>query len=221
MSVRRERLKVYDMTCTSCEKRIERSVKQLNGVVDVKANFKGQYAVLEFDDELCDLNQIKATIHRVGYSTDNGKTFKLIGIVIIVAAIVLLGINTGNFNMEDHLKNASYAVLFTVGVITSLHCVGMCGGIMLSQTIRKESKNKFESMKPSLLYNLGRVVAYTIIGGIIGAIGSVFALSLTAKAGLQIFAGVFMIMMGFNMAGYNFFRKFQLKVPASIMKTTA
>lgn len=218
MSMKKERLKVYDMTCTSCEKRIERAVKKLNGIVNVKANFSGQYTDLEFDDELCDIEQIKAAINRVGYSTENGKGFKFIGIIIVVAAIVLLGINTGSFNMEDKLKNASYAVLFVVGVISSLHCVGMCGGIMLSQTIGKASKNKFEAMKPAILYNLGRVTSYTILGGIVGAVGSVIALSLTAKAALQIFAGVFMVIMGFNMAGFKAFRKIQIKIPTPACK---
>jgi sulfite exporter TauE/SafE/plastocyanin domain-containing protein/copper chaperone CopZ len=215
MSMKMIKLKVFDMTCTSCEKRIERSVKKLDGVQNVKANFSGQFAEIEYDDELCNLGKIKETINRVGYSTENSPGYKLIGILIIAAAIVLLGINTGSFNMDEKLQNASYAVLFLVGLITSLHCVGMCGAIMLSQTIAKESEGKFASIKPALLYNLGRVTAYTILGGIIGAIGSVIALSLTAKAGLQLFAGLFMIIMGFNMAGFRAFRKFQIKLPAA------
>ncbi|EKN69848.1 heavy metal transporter [Neobacillus bataviensis LMG 21833] len=218
MGIRKERIKVYNMTCISCEKRIERTVKKIHGVINVKANFTGQFADVEFNDEICSMNQIKAAINHAGYSTENGKGFKVIGIIIVSAAILLLGINTGSFNMEDKLKNASYAVLFIVGLITSLHCVGMCGGIMLSQTIGKESKNKFEAIKPAILYNLGRVTAYTIIGGIVGAIGSVFALSLTTKSTMQILAGVFMIMMGFNMAGFKAFRKVQFKLPASVIK---
>ena len=213
MSIKRENIKVYEMTCTSCENRVERTVKKLDGVLDVKASFSGQFAEIEFDDHFCDLKKIKNAIQSVGYSTESPKDFKIIGIIIAVAAVVLLGINTGNYDMESHLNNASYAVLFVVGVITSIHCVGMCGGIMLSQSIGKESMNKFEAIKPALLYNAGRVIAYTILGGVIGAIGSVFALSLTAKAALQLFAGVFMIMMGFNMAGFKVFRKFQIKLP--------
>jgi sulfite exporter TauE/SafE/plastocyanin domain-containing protein/copper chaperone CopZ len=213
MSLIKERIKVYEMTCTSCEKRVERTVKKLDGVLDVQASFSGQFAEIEYDDLICDVRKIKKAIESVGYSTESPKDFKFIGIMIAVAAIVLLGINSGNYDMESQLNNASYAVLFVVGVITSIHCVGMCGGIMLSQSIGKESKNKFDAIKPALLYNAGRVVAYTVLGGVIGAIGSVFALSLTAKAGLQLFAGVFMIMMGFNMAGFMAFRKFQIKLP--------
>lgn len=219
MSVKRVRLKVYEMTCSSCEKRVERTVKKLEGVKNVQASFSGQFADIEFDEDQCTLSLLKDAIRQAGYSTDGSKGYKFIGIFIIVAAIVLLGINTGSFNMEEKLNSASYAVLFVVGLITSLHCVGMCGGIMLSQTIGKEKNNRWDAVKPSLLYNLGRVTAYTIIGGVIGAIGSVFSLSLAAKAGLQIFAGAFMMIMGFNMAGFRLFRKLHLKLPAFACKT--
>ncbi|MEH7009854.1 sulfite exporter TauE/SafE family protein [Neobacillus niacini] len=218
MSIKRESIKVYEMTCTSCVKRVERTVIKLDGVLNVKASFSGQFADIEFDDELCSIKKIKAAIQSVGYSIEKSNDYKFIGILIAVAAVVLLGVNSGNYDMEAQLNNASYAVLFVIGIITSIHCVGMCGGIMLSQSIGQESKNKFEAIKPALLYNAGRVIAYTILGGVIGAIGSVIALSLTVKAGLQLFAGVFMIMMGFNMAGFKAFRKFQIKLPTAACK---
>lgn len=206
------------MTCTSCEKRVERSLNKLSGLFKVKASFSGQFADIEYEDELCSLNQIKSAIKSAGYTTEESKDYKFIGVLVVVIAVVLLGMNTGGFDMEAKLTNASYGVLFVVGVLTSIHCVGMCGGIMLSQSLKKESKNKFEAIKPAILYNLGRVISYSILGGIVGAIGSVFSLSITAQAGLQIFAGVFMIMMGLNMAGFSAFRKFQIKLPAAVCK---
>ncbi len=213
MGIKREKIKVYEMTCTSCENRVERAIKQLEGVKNAEASYSGQYAVVEYDDNLCNLNKIKAAIRNAGYSTQSSNDYKFMGILIVVAAVVLLGLKTSGFDMESKLTNASYAVLFIVGVLTSLHCVGMCGGIMLSQSLSKESRNKFEAIQPALLYNTGRVISYTILGGLIGALGSVFSLSIVAKAAMQIFAGVFMIMMGFNMAGFSAFRKFQIKLP--------
>ncbi|WP_318507381.1 sulfite exporter TauE/SafE family protein [Bacillus sp. T3] len=218
MSIRKEKIKVYGMTCTSCEKRVERSLNKLSGLFKVKANFSGQFAEIEYEEELCSLSEIKDAVKRAGYTTESSKDFKFIGILVVVIAVALLGMNTSGFNMDAKLTNASYAVLFMVGILTSIHCVGMCGGIMLSQSLKTESKNKFDAMKPALFYNLGRVVSYTILGGIVGAIGSVFSLSLTAQAGMQIFAGMFMIMMGFNMAGFSAFRKFQIKLPAAVCK---
>lgn len=216
--VKKEKIKVYDMTCTSCEARVEKAVLNTEGVISVKASFSGQYAEIEFDNESCSIDKIKEEINKSGYSTKKSKDNQFIGILIIVAAIVMLGFNTAGFDMESMLSNASYAVLFIAGLLTSIHCVGMCGGIMLSQTVRNESSTKFEAMKPSLLYNAGRVISYTILGGIIGAVGSVFSLSFKSKAAVQIIAGIFMIMMGLNMSGFSLFRKFQIKLPKSFCK---
>jgi len=213
MSIKKEKIKIFEMTCTSCENRVEKAVRQLEGVIYAKASYSGQYMEIEYDDDLCGMNNIKDAVKNAGYSTEGSKDCKFMGILIIAVGVVLLGLKTGGFDMEAKLTNASYAVLFIVGVLTSLHCVGMCGGIMLSQSLSKESKNRFEAIRPALLYNIGRVISYTILGGLIGALGSVFTLSIAAKAAVQIFAGAFMIIMGLNMAGFSAFRKFQIKLP--------
>ncbi|BCN31084.1 urease accessory protein UreH domain-containing protein [Anaeromicropila herbilytica] len=215
MRTKKEVIKVYDMTCTSCEARIERAVNKLDGVIKAKASFANQTLEIEYDTSICSTDQIKASIVTAGYRTESSGRYKIAGIFIMVAAIFLIGNSNSGVDMTSKLNGASYFMLFIVGALTSIHCVGMCGGIMLSQSINKESKRRYDSIKPALFYNAGRVVAYTVIGGIVGAIGSVFALSITVKAGLQIFAGIFMIMMGLNMSGYGLFRKFNVKLPWS------
>lgn len=50
--------------------------------------------------------------------------------------------------------------------------------------------NKLAKLKPSLMYNSGRVISYTIIGGIVGALGSVVSFSGTAKGIVAILSGV-------------------------------
>ncbi|MCR1951650.1 sulfite exporter TauE/SafE family protein [Clostridium sp. DSM 100503] len=216
MGIKREKIKVYEMTCTSCEKRIENTVKKINGVISAKANYTKETLDIEYDTDLCNLDEIKKAINKAGYSTESSSNLGTIGILVIIFIILILGFRTSGFDMESKLNNASYAFLFIVGIFTSIHCVGMCGGIMLSQSLSfaKESKSKLESIKPSLLYNIGRVISYTILGGIIGGIGSIFSLSITAKAFIQIFAGIFMIIMGLNISGFKLFRKFSIKIPS-------
>lgn len=218
MSIRKEKIKVYDMTCTSCEHAVEKSVKKLKGVLHVKASYNKQLAEIEYDDALCDLSQIKIAIKSAGYSTENSTPFNLLGILIVAAAVILLGLNTAGFDMGNQLTNASYAVLFMIGILNSIHCVGMCGGILLSQSLSKFNNNPFEAMQPTLLYNFGRVISYTILGGVIGAIGSALSLSILVKSALQIFAGLFMIIMGLNMMGFVAFRKFHIRLPRGTCK---
>ncbi|MEY8000518.1 sulfite exporter TauE/SafE family protein [Clostridium sp. Mt-5] len=215
MNVKKEKFKVFDMTCVSCELRVEKAVKKLDGVKNAVASFNEESLVVEYDADLCNSEDIKTAIKAGGYSTESSDKYKIAGIFVIAAAIILIGNSTGGVDMTSRLNGATYLVLFMVGVLTSIHCVGMCGGIMLSQSINRDNKSKIDSIKPAVLYNAGRVLSYTVIGGIVGALGSVFSLSISVKAGLQIFAGIFMIIMGLNMSGYSFFRKLNIKLPWS------
>ena len=175
--IKKEKINVYDMTCGSCEKRVEGAVSRVDGVITAKANYSGQFAEIEYDDAVCSHNNINKAINDAGYGTNKKSDFKFYGMVAIVAAVLILGFNTAGFDMESRLNNASYAVLFIAGLLTSIHCVGMCGGIMLSQTVNNESDNKLQAMMPALYYNAGRVISYTVLGAIMGAVGSVFSLS--------------------------------------------
>ena len=139
MSIKREIIKVYDMTCTSCENRVEKALKKVPGVVNTMASYSDQQVTVEYDSELCNMEQLKEAINKAGYSTKSSSTIKFAGFLVIAAAILLLGNSTAGFDMSAKLNNASYVVLFVVGMLTSIHCVGMCGGIMLTQSLSKDS----------------------------------------------------------------------------------
>jgi sulfite exporter TauE/SafE len=115
----------------------------------------------------------------------------------------------------------------------------MCGGLVLSQTIKREDgeeqngkklrgkikldqteaveaeqPSKLETLKPSFLYNAGRVISYTVVGGIVGALGSVFNMSLTMQGWIQIIGGVFMVIMGLNLLNvFPWLRKLNPRMP--------
>lgn len=222
MTIKKEKLRVSDMTCVSCEKRIEKEVNKLNGVVNVIASNKEASVAVEYDTNLCNNDVIKASIVKAGYTVGgNSQNIKLIGILFIGIAIYFLGNFQSGFDMSSKLQTGTTLfVLFVVGLFTSIHCVGMCGGIMLSQSIRADSNStsKWTALKPTLLYNAGRIVSYTVLGGIVGAIGSVLSISLHVKAGISIFAGIFMIIMGLNMAGFSLFKRFNIRMPWSFCK---
>ena len=58
---------------------------------------------------------------------------------------------------------------FIIGILGSLHCVGMCGPIALALPI--VGKTKGELILSRLLYNFDRVLTYTFFGFIFGLIG--------------------------------------------------
>jgi sulfite exporter TauE/SafE len=108
---------------------------------------------------------------------------------------------TGLFNIFPMAEaGMGYGMIFVTGLLTSVHCVAMCGGIYLSQCVPGPARGG-AAIRPSLLYNLGRVAAYTAVGFIVGALGRVVTFSAAAQGGLKLAAGAFMVLMGLNMFG--------------------
>ncbi len=154
----------------------------------------------------------------------------LAGVVVILAVYLVLK----NFFHMDVLqflkdlfmlkyfpqlgKDAGYGILFIVGFLTSFHCIGMCGGIAISQTIPDRTSNGKSRphgwIIPSILYNSGRIIAYTVAGGIVGGLGQVISLTGIWRGVVPIFGGVFMIVMGINLLGiFPALRRLNLRMP--------
>ena len=67
-----------------------------------------------------------------------------------------------------------FFVAFSIGILGSFHCVGMCGPLALSLPV---SNNSFASrFYGALIYNAGRVVTYAVFGLVFGLIGQTAAL---------------------------------------------
>jgi len=83
------------------------------------------------------------------------------------------------------------------------HCIGMCGGIVVAySTIKIDPKSsKVSQSVAHLLYSFGRVLTYTVLGAMFGALGGVVLFSNNANGGLLIFAGVVMILAGLSLMG--------------------
>lgn len=230
-NLKKETLSIEGMTCSGCEKRIENSLNKIDGVESVSASTAGSRADVWYDPDKTDPSQFIKAVEDLGYKTAGipaagpRNSFKnisgFLGIVIILFAGFIIIQNTiGLAFIPQITQNMSLGILFVVGLITSLHCVAMCGGINLSQCVKAGTASgggKFSGIKPSLLYNAGRVLSYTVIGGIIGAIGSVFSFSPMAKGAIAVIAGVFMILMGLNMLkAFSFLQKINVRLPKFI-----
>jgi len=58
---------------------------------------------------------------------------------------------------------------FSAGLAGSVHCLGMCGGIVSALALSKQEAGAVERTFFSLLYHLGRISTYTLLGLIAGA----------------------------------------------------
>jgi sulfite exporter TauE/SafE len=88
---------------------------------------------------------------------------------------------------------------FTIGFG---HCIGMCGPIVVSVSLNLKEKN---ILAPQLLYHLGRIITYAILGGVVAAAGSLTMITANINAiqkGVMIFTGALIMLMGLAMAGW-------------------
>lgn len=76
-----------------------------------------------------------------------------------------------------------YGTIFVFGLITSLHCVGMCGGITLAVG------------KGQPLFQLGRIISYTLMGLILGALGSAVNIDIGTRKIVPIICGICIIVI--------------------------
>jgi sulfite exporter TauE/SafE len=79
---------------------------------------------------------------------------------------------------------------FLVGLVGSLHCIGMCGPIAIALPVPDSSNLSFFTGR--ILYNLGRVVTYSFLGAILGLLGGRIALA-GAQQVVSIILGVVII----------------------------
>lgn len=103
----------------------------------------------------------------------------------------------------------SLLAAFLIGITGGVHCFGMCGGIVgvLTLSLPPATGHPLLTRLPYLLtYNLGRLTSYGAAGMLAGGIGSWAAHGLSvryAQISLQILAGLFMILLGFYLAGWS------------------
>ena len=83
------------------------------------------------------------------------------------------------------------------------HCIGMCGGIVIAYSTAGLEKDRSRTSQAiaHLLYSLGRVTTYTVLGAIFGILGGVVVFNNTTNGILWIVAGFAMVIAGLSLMG--------------------
>ncbi len=215
-------VKINGITCDSCRNKIKKELLNKKEIKDVEI-IKDIAKVTSFK-KIDEINIINI-INSLGYFTkkdyisenikDIDSNIKLKEFIIIFISILLLiflikkifGYNI--FNMIPTISdNITYGMLFITGLLTSIHCISMCGAINLMITFNRENKI---NLKRPILYNLGRLISYTLIGGFIGLVGSVISVSEVINGLIIIFASIIMLLMSLSMLNIIKFKLPKLK----------
>ena len=195
---------IEGMTCSGCERTLENTVNRLDGSSVVHADRKSGRLKVCYDAP-CTEEAIIRAVEDAGYHVTEGPQRRSNGVYLLVILLGLFVIArqlgwTEFFRRFPTVsgEQMGYAALFLVGLLTSVHCIAMCGGLNLAQSMRDENRHSFRG---SALYNLGRLTSYTLIGGLLGLVGEKASITLQVRGAIGLLAGLLMLLMGVCMLG--------------------
>lgn len=222
------------MTCINCQSRIWNALKSRKGIADITVSYERARAEFSYEPQQITGEEIEKLIEDMGYRVIPAEKHRrnvflwAAGEISVIAVLFLLLQHWGILNRlaPDSLAETGmgYGMLFVIGLITSVHCIAMCGGINLSQTLHRDGTGTEELSKTMLrntfTYNMGRVASYTVIGGVLGALGGLAGVADSLQTSsafqgmLKLLAGTIMVVMGVNMLGiFPGLRKVRILIP--------
>jgi Cu+-exporting ATPase len=121
MNTQHIKIAIEGMTCASCVRRVERTLADVNGVMDVSVNLASETAQLDIAEDV-DFNQVAAALEGIGYPLHT-RTVKLTLTSMSCASCVgrvdrALGALPGVLDVNVNLASESAAVTIAEGAVT-------------------------------------------------------------------------------------------------------
>ena len=225
MSAVRTTWTVEGMYCPHCENTIGRVVRAMPGAEEVKADYRRGTLTALWDAEKLPEACIREALAEEGYTLRARRkpwqgALRFLLFVLGIAGLYALMAWTPLARWRNAFPLAqagmSLGALFLVGVMTSVHCVAMCGGINLAQSASAGQQGN-GVLRANLLYQAGRIISYTVVGMIVGALGSLISVTDAIRGTIQLLAAIFMVLMALNLqGGFEWTRRFSLRLPSGL-----
>lgn len=214
--------------CASCKILIEDVLGEEEIVKNVKVDLKNATVDIETDspkskEELVEM--LGSLIKTNGYilSVENIKVEKQNNDILWQAIPIGLGFlilffllqKSGILNLGFGGKTTP-TTSFIIGLIASVSsCLAIVGGLVLSLSA-KMSQDNVSDKKTFVLFHIGRLVSFGLLGGALGLVGNIIGINFTLTAILGIIASTVMILLGLNLVGI--FEKNKIVLPSGIFK---
>lgn len=197
------KVNVGGMTCRSCASSIKEGLASVRGIRDVQVRFRERAVLIWYEDGETEPAAFEKRLLSIGFPVVGEKRALLERAAPLVLSMVLFALVTlisagapprGTVGIDPDQA-------FLIGIASSIHCMAMCGGLMMSRVSRSvegwtSANGRLRPVGHSLMYSIGRLVAYAVGGAFFGALGMSFAYSSAQKAVLLLIAAVALIVFG-------------------------
>jgi len=205
------------MHCHSCELLVEQKISVIKGVRRVNVHHSTGVADVSFDDNApIDDNAIHRAIRSAGYRPgreqrrswivkDPNEWIEAIIALSIVFVLYLgakiLGISSLSANIGSQ---AGIWIALVVGLTAGIStCAALVGGLVLGVSARyaesHPSASVMERFRPHLFFNVGRILGFALLGGIVGLAGASLQPSAFMLGVLTLLVGAVMISLGIKL----------------------
>ena len=229
---------VKGMHCASCEVLIEKKLSALKEIESVEASTDKGKVFVVYQDQRPNIGKLNEIFREENYvffdqpveitEKKEGKDFFIVaGTALLIIVGFFLIKNSGFAGLINVNSTSSLPMFFLLGLLAGVSsCAALVGGLILSMskqwlTMYSEKTSTFEKLQPHLMFNIGRIVSYSLLGGVIGAIGSKFQISSAFNSVLIVAVSVMMFFLSLQMLGVKAFRKFQFTMPKFITRRIA
>lgn len=115
-------------------------------------------------------------------------------------------------------SEVGYGTAFVIGLIASVStCMAVVGGLVLSMSANFAKEG--DKVRPQVLFHVGRLVSFFLLGGAIGALGSAFQLGATGTFILSGIVAIVLLILGINLLDvFPWAKKLQPTMPSFIGK---
>lgn len=221
---------VHGMHCESCVVLTESELESQSTVMSAKANLATRTIEIEgnFADQSPEqiVAQLNPVLAKNGYQLStkpekiaiNWSEFKValpIAIAIIWGFFLLQKLGIVNLVTTDQVN---YGTAFVLGVIASVStCAAVVGSLVLAVSANYAKSG--QQVKPQIMFHISRLVSFFILGGLIGAIGSMLNIGTSSTYILSFIVIIVMLILGINLLDvFPKAKKWQVTLPAGISK---
>lgn len=221
---------VIGMHCNSCVILTESELQEHKNVDQVIADLKTCCVEVQGDfgdkSEEDVARELSLLLEKHGYTLSLEKKENIIrwrdftvavpaAIGFIAFFVILQKIGIVNLISSD---TVSYGTAFFIGFIASVStCMAVVGGLVLS--VSANFAKEGDTIKPQVLFHIGRLVSFFVLGGAIGAIGSAVQIGMAGTFVLGLIVGIVMLILGINLLDiFPWAKKLQPTMPKFISR---
>ncbi len=218
MSNKTKKVYISGMTCVSCETIIKDELLEIDGIESVRISHKKKSAEIVYKSEKLPLDEIISKVRKVGYEASlepiNKEVKKkanmeqwfyailvVFGIYLVYKYLQWIGLLDW---INEDTSEINYGASFIIGIVASLSsCLVVVGAVVMSFASKHQSHGNFynRNLKPHLLFHIGRLGAFFLLGGLLGTIGSVISLSNTFMSWFTVIIALVLVWLALNILG--------------------